>query len=340
MCIIEWIVKRIVNKYVLYEVIPICAIIVILLLVILVLCLSSCVFRKQLEYVFNKEIKYLLKNKPTNVILDEKGNPYMNQNEQKGTQPLSNIEVVIDWITRFCNISKRWCSKHSTKEAIENPVRALESTNKTNWVIILRLIFGILVWVFCVIVPWATQKWQLCKCLNIAVYAILLIALFLWIRDVTMNVIQQSLFPSADDFLDEKKEVRVVYSPARVVILGIINYFELIIYFAGLYTLFPNKLSSYQQGQIVWDSLWKGAYFSVSNQLLNVYGDIQPIGWMKIFACFQGFLGLLVLVLLIGQFVNALPRTISLEQARNRYQKENKVSSEKNECDPDATGAC
>ncbi|MGD9159427.1 MAG: potassium channel family protein [Desulfobacteraceae bacterium] len=101
-----------------------------------------------------------------------------------------------------------------------------------------------------------------------------------------------------------KKEKRHIGSHERMIVLAMINYLELIVIFATFYRLFQNKLLG---ATTFYDPL----YFSVMTQLTIGYGDITPLGALKILVCVQCLIGLFVLVGVIARYIALLRAPIS-----------------------------
>ena len=76
--------------------------------------------------------------------------------------------------------------------------------------------------------------------------------------------------------------------------------------FGTSYHIYSNSFSEYgrliyQNGETVLND-WDHIYFSASTLLIGSFGDIQPVGELKILAIFEMFFGLLILGMLIGLF--------------------------------------
>lgn len=105
--------------------------------------------------------------------------------------------------------------------------------------------------------------------------------------------------------------VHVIISGKRSLVLGMVNFIELIICFACIYAAFPDCLS-YPEKQPK-DSVTY-LYFSCITQLTVGYGDVAPLKWLRLVACLQGLGGLFLITLTIGRFI-ALVR---FEEVRNK----------------------
>lgn len=102
---------------------------------------------------------------------------------------------------------------------------------------------------------------------------------------------------------------RSVASYERMIVLGFVNYIELILCFACLYASFPSMI----EAERLLDSV-DFIYLSTITQLTVGYGEIHPIGWMRVAACVQGLSAFLVIFLLFGRFVALLRPEISMEE--------------------------
>ncbi len=88
-------------------------------------------------------------------------------------------------------------------------------------------------------------------------------------------------------------------SNERKVILGLVNYFQLIVCFAAIYRYWPDSFSG---ADLVGDPL-SAVYFSAITQVTIGYGDIHPVGAMRWVAVSQGISGLMLLSLFIARFL-------------------------------------
>jgi Ion channel len=123
--------------------------------------------------------------------------------------------------------------------------------------------------------------------------------------DILAVTVRASLF---DEF-HEQKQQPVLSAPSRVVVLGLINYFELILCFAGIYASAPDLLRT-ENNSIEWclEPIEKPVHFSFITQLTIGYGDLYPTGWLRPICWLQGFSGLGITALLIARYIAAVPR--------------------------------
>jgi potassium channel LctB len=94
-----------------------------------------------------------------------------------------------------------------------------------------------------------------------------------------------------------------VENTVRTILLSLVNYVEFIVCFGFIYCV------AGRGGDVLTfkDSPYDGYYFSGATQLTIGYGDIVPSGWVKYLALFQGFLGFLYALLILGRFIALLP---------------------------------
>ncbi|MEO5799630.1 MAG: potassium channel family protein [Gemmatimonadales bacterium] len=112
------------------------------------------------------------------------------------------------------------------------------------------------------------------------------------ILQVTMNV---ALF----DRLRGRTDNRIA-SLSRMVVLAFLNFGELLVCFATIYSFGLSLLSNASDP---WDAL----YFSVTTQLTIGYGDITPTGVLRAVVVCQALSGLVFGALVFARFVAALP---------------------------------
>lgn len=197
----------------------------------------------------------------------------------------------------------RWITdgKLSANEKTQDPTRAAERASLIDMIVLGRLLLGLVLLLIVVLgrnPGFASWEW-----LPLGGASLLIVSAF-------RNVLRVALFPDADDFLNGK---RLVSSPARIVLLGGINYIEVIISFATIYCTCLHELwISADKNEMI--RPLHALYMSTMTQTTVGYGDIHPMGWLRFVACVQALVGMAILVLLVGQFVNSLPHSVSLRQ--------------------------
>jgi potassium channel LctB len=132
---------------------------------------------------------------------------------------------------------------------------------------------------------WVTWLFSLAVCVRIAD-----------IIQITGNI---SLF----DRLKINWRYYYIENTVRIILLSLVNYMEFIVCFGFLYCVMGRD----GHGLVFKDSIYDGYYFSGVTQLTIGYGDIIPRGGVKYLALFQGFIGFLFTILILGRFISLLP---------------------------------
>ena len=133
--------------------------------------------------------------------------------------------------------------------------------------------------------PWVTWMFSIAVCIRIAD-----------IIQITGNI---SLF----DRLKINWRYYYIENTVRTILLSLVNYLEFIVCFGFLYCI----LGRDGGGLVFKESIFDGYYFSGVTQLTIGYGDIIPSGAAKYLALFQGFIGFLFTILILGRFISLLP---------------------------------
>jgi hypothetical protein len=110
---------------------------------------------------------------------------------------------------------------------------------------------------------------------------------------MNLNVFQRLRLPSSDDLL--------VVALARIVILSVWNFIELMILFGLIYA---SNLALLNPASTIFGAL----YFSVVTQLTIGYGDVAPHGVLRLVTMIQGILGFLVAVFAVSRVIAFLPK--------------------------------
>ncbi len=119
-----------------------------------------------------------------------------------------------------------------------------------------------------------------------------------------MDIFQSSVNMSVFDQLRTDKQV-VISSAVRTLVLGFLNYTELLVCFGLIYTTLDSSLV----GSTGW---MDDIYFSVVTQLTIGYGDIRPIGWARFVSVAQGLISVAFTILILGRIVAVLPKIDSV----------------------------
>ncbi|MBX9582672.1 MAG: potassium channel family protein [Gemmataceae bacterium] len=122
--------------------------------------------------------------------------------------------------------------------------------------------------------------------------------------DVLATVLRVCLF---DEF-DSRTHLYVHSSPTRVVVLGLVNYLELVVCFAGVYAFAPQLVVAAHAAPPVFDGpAGKGLHLSFATQLTVGYGDAYPVGWLRPVAWLQALAGLGLIALQIARYMAVVP---------------------------------
>jgi hypothetical protein len=114
------------------------------------------------------------------------------------------------------------------------------------------------------------------------------------ILEVVQVTVNATLFDALSGRPDE-----VVGSRARMLVLAGLNFVELLLCFGVFY-------ATNYQGLVGAGKPVTGFYFSVITQLTIGYGDVYPTGWLRLVAAFQGLVGALFIILVLGRLLASL----------------------------------
>lgn len=137
-----------------------------------------------------------------------------------------------------------------------------------------------------------TESWVHCACAG----AIVIVALR------ALGIVAIATRVAVFDSDDRRPGVDAYVSSARrIVVLGFINFIELILCFASIYAFNPGLVGG--RGNRDWiDPI----HLSAMSQFTIGYGDIYPLGALRVVVWCQAFFGTVLLVLMIGRFVSLI----------------------------------
>jgi len=93
---------------------------------------------------------------------------------------------------------------------------------------------------------------------------------------------------------DRRDDNHFVAAHERTILLGMVNYAELILCFGTVYAFFPQWIGHSGSPALVdWIA---PLYLSAATLLTIGYGDIHPLSWLRPVAILQGAAGLIVLI--------------------------------------------
>ncbi|HEX3355465.1 MAG TPA: potassium channel family protein [Tepidisphaeraceae bacterium] len=115
-----------------------------------------------------------------------------------------------------------------------------------------------------------------------------------------VEVMQVTVNMTLFDALSGRSD-NIVASHARMIVLSAINFIELCLCFGIIYADHFNLLRGAGRPIV-------GFYLSIITQLTIGYGDVYPVGWLRVIAAIQGIAGLTFVVLIFGRFMASLPQ--------------------------------
>lgn len=152
------------------------------------------------------------------------------------------------------------------------------------WYMVCWLGFEVAVVVMACLGPWPTWTTLAAGLVALRIIEIL---------QITVNA---TLFDAFSGRPDER-----VASQARMLVLAGLNFVELCLCFGVIYASDLSRLHG--AGRPI-----TAFYFSIITQLTIGYGDIYPVGHLRLVAAAHGLTSILFVVLVFGRFVAALPR--------------------------------
>jgi hypothetical protein len=199
------------------------------------------------------------------------------------------LERLFNCIQYFSIANLLFGTRIQSKQQFADPEKVKELTIKRGHHIeIYIIIFFILELLGVFLTPFVGSSLRTAFCL-IAAYRI-------------FDIFQASINLNLFDRLRTTSEHHYVASVTRSAILSVWNYIELIICFGIIYSL---NLLYLKNATMPGD----GYYFSVITQLTIGYGDLIPLGLLRIVAAIQGLLGFLVALFAVSRIIAFLPRS-------------------------------
>jgi hypothetical protein len=202
------------------------------------------------------------------------------------------VRLLFEWLRLLSPML--WCSHLNpllesrnalTQSEVQSKILAKARSRAIEHYICCCLITEIILVVVACVYSWPT--W------GMILLAILPSLRILEIMQVTVNV---TLFDALISHPDE-----LAASHARLLILSGINFLELVICFGIIYAMnIP-----YLHGA---ESPWIAFYFSTITQLTIGYGDMYPMGWLRILVPVQALMNTLFVVLVFGRLMTSFPQ--------------------------------
>jgi len=121
------------------------------------------------------------------------------------------------------------------------------------------------------------------------------------------EILQGAINMNIFDRLRMEDRKHYVSGVARTIVLSLWNFVELLFCFGIVYSSMLHNLKNAET--------WSDAYyFSVVTQLTIGYGDISPLGIVKLLAPLQGLIGFLFALFVLSRFIAFLPRTEAVQR--------------------------
>ncbi len=134
-----------------------------------------------------------------------------------------------------------------------------------------------------------------------------------------IEIVQVNVNTTVFDYMSGRSDEEVA-SKLRMVVLSGVNYLELIICFGLIYAVNVSEIGSKQPVLAF--------YLSLITQLTIGYGDVHPLGWLRVVAAIQGLASLLFIVLVFGRFIASLPNIKEAFHESTLYPGEQNVKTE------------
>jgi len=220
----------------------------------------------------------------------------MNEQKSADTRGLITpfVERVVDKATCF---SRCLLGNDLIKKGQFNAVDVARTAKKVDIWVLAFILGEIFIYLCVAFLPASRPVWAY----------LLLLPICYRVIDIASTAVRIPLF----DIMH--REERVVASNPRVVILGLINYWELVLSFGTFYAFFKHHIG--HGSSTVLDS-FSPLYLSVITQSTIGYGDLWPTDWLRWLACLQTGVAILVLLLIIGRFITNLPKARGLDEKK------------------------
>lgn len=148
---------------------------------------------------------------------------------------------------------------------------------------------------YCLVELIAIVALSLVSPLRLGVRLVVRAAAVLRVVDIVQVTVNLTVFDASRGRSDN-----LTASMPRLVVLAFVNFIELILCFALIYS---SDLSRLHNASGVGDAV----YFSAITQLTIGYGDITPLGWLRWAVVSQGIAGLVFVVLVFARVLSNLP---------------------------------
>ncbi len=118
-----------------------------------------------------------------------------------------------------------------------------------------------------------------------------------------LDIVQININLSLFDIFYIEKRINYMASVVRTIVNTTINFFELIVCFGVFYSCNILELQSVKETSDAF-------YFSLITQVTMSfgYGDVMPVGVLRIVTCIQLLLGYFFAALILGRFISLLPQ--------------------------------
>lgn len=119
------------------------------------------------------------------------------------------------------------------------------------------------------------------------------------------------------DALRIAKRSHYMASGERLVIMSAVNFIQLCLCFATYYAAHPKGFGG--AGIATWGDAF---YFSAATQLTIGYGDILPLGYFRVVAALQAFIGFFFAIAVLARFISILSNPVVMGDGHQLQQRE------------------